>query len=232
MVLNELIEKVNAKSVEAWKTYVDHLRDTVDFTIDATTLNVPYLLKEIAKYGNEDTIVTTDVGQHQMWAAQYYPFEKPNRLLTSGGLGTMGYGLGAALGAQFANEDESVIMITGDGSFRMNFNEILTAVKHKLPIKIFVMNNGTLGMVRQMQNLFYEDRFSATELDNDIDYVAFAKSLGGEGFNIKSLDQVDDTLKQVFACKKLVVCNCIVDLSSNVYPMVLPGTSIFEAVIE
>lgn len=232
MVLNELIEKVNAKSVEAWKTYIDHLRDTVDFTIDATTLNVPYLLKEIAKYGNEDTIVTTDVGQHQMWAAQYYPFEKPNRLLTSGGLGTMGYGLGAALGAQFANEDESVIMITGDGSFRMNFNEILTAVKHKLPIKIFVMNNGTLGMVRQMQNLFYEDRFSATELDNDIDYVAFAKSLGGEGFNIKSLDEVDDTLKQVFACKKLVVCNCIVDLSSNVYPMVLPGTSIFEAVIE
>lgn len=232
MVLNKLIEKVNNKSVEAWKTYVDHLRDTVDYKIDSTTLNVPYLLKEIAKYGNEDTIVTTDVGQHQMWTAQHYPFEKPNRLLTSGGLGTMGYGLGAALGAQFANEDESVIMITGDGSFKMNFNEIITAVKHKLPIKIFVMNNGTLGMVRQMQNLFYEDRFSATELDSEIDYVAFAKSLGGEGFNIKSLDEVKDTLEQVFASKKLVVCNCIVNQSSNVFPMVLPGTSIFEAISE
>ena len=229
MVLNKLLQKVNNKSVEAWKTYVDELRATVDFKVDDSTLNVPYIIKEIAKHCDEDTIVTTDVGQHQMWAAQYYPFEKPNRLLTSGGLGTMGYGLGAALGAQFANEEESVIMITGDGSFRMNFNEIITAVKHQLPIKIFLMNNSTLGMVRQMQNVFYDNRFAATTLDQEIDYVAFARSLGGEGFNIKSLDEVDETLQKVFACKKLVVCNCVVDQNANVYPWVTAGKSIFEA---
>jgi len=232
MVLNALTEKVNDKPAEPWKIYVNHLRDTVGHTTDSSTLNVPHLLKEIAKYGNKDTIVATDVGQHQMWVAQHYTFEKPNRLLTSGGLGTMGYGLGAAIGAQVANPDESVILITGDGSFRMNFNEIITAVKHQLPVKIFIMNNSALGMVRQWQNLFYEDRFSATTLGDDIDYVAFAKSLGGEGFKIKSLDEVKDVLDQVFACKKTVICNCIVEQSSNVFPMVPPGKAIFEAISE
>jgi acetolactate synthase-1/2/3 large subunit len=232
VVLEELISKVSQKQNEPWNIYVNHLRETVGHKTDNSTLNVPYLLKEIAKYANKDTIVATDVGQHQMWTAQHFPFERPNRFLTSGGLGTMGYGLGAAIGAQFANPKERVIMITGDGSFRMNFNEIITAVKHKLPIKIFVMNNRALGMVRQWQNLFYDNRFSSTTLEDDMDYVGFAKSLGGVGFNILTTDDIEPVLKEVFASSKPVVVNCVVDQNTNVYPMVTPGKSIYEAISE
>jgi acetolactate synthase-1/2/3 large subunit len=232
VVFRELIRKINQKENKPWTDYVNELRATVGHKTNATTVNVPMLLKEIAEYTTDDSIVATDVGQHQMWTAQHFPFEKPNRFLTSGGLGTMGYGLGAAMGAQFANPDEKVIMITGDGSFRMNFNEMITAVKHKLPIKIFIMNNRALGMVRQWQNLFYENRFSSTTLEEDMDYVMFAKSLGGVGFNISSLEDIKPVLDQVFATDKPVIVNCLVEQGSNVFPMVPPGKSIFEAISE
>lgn len=229
-VLSELIEKVDAKENKPWKIFVDHLRETVGHRTDDSCLNVPYLLKRISEYATDDTIVATDVGQHQMWTAQHFPFEKPNRFLTSGGLGTMGYGFGAAIGAQFANPDEKVIMITGDGSFRMNFNEMITAVKNRLPVKVFVMNNRALGMVRQWQNLFYDKRFSATTLEEDMDYVGFARALGGEGFNILHLSDIDEVLPQVFESKKPCIINCVVDQNTNVYPMVPPGKSIYEAI--
>ncbi len=229
-VLKKLTEKVEAKSNDPWKIYVNHLRETVGHKADETTLNVPYLLKRIADFATEDSIVATDVGQHQMWTAQHFPFEKPNRFLTSGGLGTMGYGFGAAIGAQFANPQEKVIMITGDGSFRMNFNEMITAVKNHLPVKVFVMNNRALGMVRQWQNLFYDKRFSATTLEEDMDYVGFAKALGGDGFNIWSLEDIDTVLPAVFASEKPCIVNCLVDQNTNVYPMVPPGKSIYEAI--
>lgn len=232
VVLKELIEHVQPKKHDEWKAYVDELRATVGHKTDTTSLNVPLMLQEIAKYTTKDSIVTTDVGQHQMWTAQHFPFERANRFLTSGGLGTMGYGLGAAIGAKLANPDETVIMITGDGSFRMNFNEIITAVKHRLPIKIFVMNNRALGMVRQWQNLFYDNRFSSTTLEEDIDYVGLAKALGGEGFNIFNLEDITPVLDQVFASPKLCVVNCLVDQGTNVYPMVPPGKSIYEAISE
>lgn len=232
VVLKELIEHVQPKKHDEWKAYVDELRATVGHRTDSTTLNVPLMLQEISKYTTKDTIVTTDVGQHQMWTAQHFPFERANRFLTSGGLGTMGYGLGAAIGAKLANPDDTVIMITGDGSFRMNFNEIITAVKHRLPIKIFVMNNRALGMVRQWQNLFYDNRFSSTTLEEDIDYVGLAKALGGEGFNIFNLEDITPVLDQVFASPKLCVVNCLVDQGTNVYPMVPPGKSIYEAISE
>ncbi len=229
-VLKELTGKVEAKTNDPWKVYVNHLRETVGHKTDETSLNVPYLLKRISAYATEDSIVATDVGQHQMWTAQHFPFEKPNRFLTSGGLGTMGYGFGAAIGAQFANPKEKVIMITGDGSFRMNFNEMITAVKNHLPVKVFVMNNRALGMVRQWQNLFYDKRFSATTLEEDMDYVGFAKALGGEGFNILSLEDIDSVLPAVFASEKPCIVNCVVDQNTNVYPMVPPGKSIYEAI--
>jgi len=230
MVLKELAQHMTQKKHPEWMAFVDHLRETVDHQTDMTTMNVPYMIQEIAKYTTPDSIVTTDVGQHQMWTAQHFPFEKPNRFLTSGGLGTMGYGLGAAIGAKLANPNELVVMITGDGSFRMNFNEIITAVKSRLPIKIFVMNNRALGMVRQWQNLFYDNRFSSTTLEEDIDYVGLAKALGGEGFNIFSIDEIQPVLEQVFASPKLCVVNCLVTQGNNVYPMVPPGKSIYEAI--
>lgn len=230
MVLQEMMTKINQKDLPEWRKYTDELRATVDHTVHDEYLNVPYLLKAISKYMTEDSIVTTDVGQHQMWTAQHYPFTKPNKFLTSGGLGTMGYGLGAAMGAQLGNPKEKVVMITGDGSFRMNFNEIITAVRHKLPIKIFLMNNAVLGMVKQWQDLFYAQRFSATVLNEDIDYVNFAKSLGGKGYEITELSQVKDVLDDVFGNDKVCLINCKVRAEANVYPMVPPGKSIFEAI--
>lgn len=232
VALKEILSKVEEKHNTEWKEMVDELRATVGHTVDPSNVNVPYLLKKIAEYAKEDTIVTTDVGQHQMWTAQHFPFERPNRFLTSGGLGTMGYGLGAAMGAQFANPEARVIMITGDGSFRMNFNEVITAVKHGLPIKIFVMNNRALGMVRQWQNLFYDKRFSSTTCEVEMDYVGFAKSLGAIGFNIETIDEIDEVLKNTFNNDKVVIVNCLVDQNTNVYPMVPPGKSIYEAISE
>ena len=142
----------------------------------------------------------------------------------------MGYGLGAAIGAAMANPKQKVAMITGDGSFKMNFNEIITAVRNKCPIKIFVMNNKALGMVRQWQNLFYEDRFSATSLVEDIEYVGLAKSLGAEGYVIDSLEDIDTVMEAVFSNDKVCVVNCRVMTESNVYPMVPPGYAVHEAI--
>ncbi len=231
-ILGMLNQSIQEKKNRPWVEAVDQLKSTVGYQIQKDTMNVPYLLKCISRYTTENTIVCTDVGQHQMWTAQHYPFEKPNRLLTSGGLGTMGYGLGAAIGAQLCKPQEQVIMITGDGSFKMNFNEVLTATKHKLPIKIFVMNNHALGMVRQWQDLFYEQRFSATHFEDEMDYEGFAKSVGGVGFTISAVEEIDEVLKKVFATDKTVIVNCVVQQSANVYPMVPPGKAIYEAISE
>jgi acetolactate synthase-1/2/3 large subunit len=167
-----------------------------------------------------------------MWVAQHYPFAKPDKFLTSGGLGTMGYGLGAAFGAGMANKDKHIILITGDGSFRMNFNEIITAVRNNIPVKVFVMNNLTLGMVRQWQDLFYEKRFAATELTSDIDYVMFAKSLGANGYNINHPDEIEPTIQEVFENDKVCIVNCNVKTENFVFPMVPPGKAIHEAINE
>lgn len=231
VVLEELNSKLEEKSLPKWEDRIKVMKEEFGHKVDYDTVNVPHILKRIAAHAKDTDIVTTDVGQHQMWTAQHYPFNHPNRFLTSGGLGTMGYGLGAAIGAQFANKKDRVIMITGDGSFKMNFNEIVTAVRHGLPIKIFLMNNQALGMVRQWQNLFYEDRFSATPLgDDDIDYVNFAKSLGGEGYIIEKVEDIDTVIEAAFATDKVSVINCRVKAESNVYPMVPPGAAVHEAI--
>lgn len=227
--LNDQLEQQNH---EQWHKEIQELKTTYKSKYDTHHLNVPYLLKKIGEHASEDDIVTTDVGQHQMWTAQHFPFKKPYQFLTSGGLGTMGYGLGAAMGAQFANPDNRVIMITGDGSFKMNFNEIVTSVRHKLPIKIFLMNNHTLGMVRQWQDLFYDQRFAATTLDDDIDYVQFARSLGGEGYRIDKLEDVDSVIDEAFSNNKLCLIHCNVPQSQFVYPMVPPGKAIYDAIWE
>lgn len=230
--LTYLNEQLEQQQHEEWKQEIDVLRRTYETKYDTHQLSVPYLLKKIGEFTSEDDIVTTDVGQHQMWTAQHFPFKKPYRFLTSGGLGTMGYGLGAAMGAQFANPKQRVIMITGDGSFKMNFNEIVTCVRHKLPIKIFLMNNHTLGMVRQWQDLFYDQRFAATTLDDDIDYVQFVRALGGEGYKIDTLEDIDPVIREAFSNNKLCLIHCNVPQSQFVYPMVPPGKAIYDAIYE
>lgn len=227
-----LNEKVLEKKNKEWWQEIDALNEKYVYKYELDHMNVPYILKQIGAYAPQDALVTTDVGQHQMWTAQHYPFQFPHTFLTSGGLGTMGYGLGAAMGAQFANPDRRVIMITGDGSFKMNFNEIVTSVRHKLPIKIFLMDNNTLGMVRQWQDLFYDQRFASTTLEDPIDYVQFAASLGAKGYRVDEVDQLDAVIQDAFSNDKVCLIHCKVPRRKFVFPMVPAGKAIYEAISE
>ena len=180
------------------------------------------VLIEAAKFAPADAIVVTDVGQHQMWTAQYYPIEKPRTFCTSGGLGTMGYGMGAAIGAAKAT-GRHVILVTGDGCFNMNLNELSTAVTQELPITVLLMNNHALGMVRQWQKLFYGHRFSQTDVKKKTDYVKFAESFGAKGLRITCEKEVDAALKEAFATPTPVVVDCRIGNDENVLPMIKPG---------
>ena len=190
-----------------------------------------YAVEKLYEVTGGDAIITTEVGQHQMWAAQYYRFKDPRYFITSGGLGTMGYGTGAALGVQAGNMDKTVVNIAGDGSFRMNLNEMITAARYKLPIKVLVLNNSVLGMVRQWQTIFYDQRYSFTHLD-DINYDSLADAFGVSCVTISTKEEVEDKLKEALAIDGPVIINCLIHKDEMVYPMVAPGAAIDELMTE
>jgi acetolactate synthase-1/2/3 large subunit len=173
-----------------------------------------------------DAIMVTEVGQHQMWAAQYFKYKKPRTLLSSGGLGTMGFGLGATIGAQCANPDKQVINIAGDGCFRMNMNELATAARQKLPLIEIIVNNHVLGMVRQWQTLFYEQHYSATVLDDGMDYVKIAEAMGATARRVTTREEFDAAFAEALESRTPFVIDAIIDSDDKVWPMVAPGTAI------
>ena len=186
----------------------------------------PYVIEELYRVTKGDAIVVTDVGQHQMWAAQYYKYKEPRTLITSGGLGTMGYGLGAALGAKSGREDKVVVNIAGDGCFRMNMNEIATAVRHNIPVIQVVINNHVLGMVRQWQNLFYGQRYSATVLNDAVDFVKLAEAMGAEGIRATTQEEFKSAFEKAMNLGRPVVIDCQIDSDDKVWPMVAAGAAL------
>ena len=187
------------------------------------------LLKTVAKYCEADTVVATDVGQHQMWTMQYFPFRSPRTLLTSGGLGTMGFGLGAAIGGCIANDRKRTVLFTGDGSFGMCLQELATAVSQNLPLLIVIFNNGVLGMVRQWQTMFYEKHYSSTTLNRKTDFPALAKAFGAEGKKVTSLLELENALTTL-APDTPTVLDCQLDMDEFVLPMIPPGGSVQDLV--
>ena len=189
------------------------------------------ILETLRRFTKDDTVVATDVGQHQMWTAQYYRFEKPGTFLTSGGLGTMGYGLGAAIGACLAKNKKETVLITSDGSFSMNCNELCTAVKEGLPITIVLLNNQVLGMVRQWQTAFFGERYSATILDRGTDFVKLIEAYGGKGFSIHKLSELEKALEERKTIAGPVLLDCHIDKDEKVLPMIPPGKSVAEIIL-
>ncbi len=224
--LNPLLEE---KKHTEWMKTISEFKEKYPLSYDKSGLSGPFIVEKIDEYAPDDTIIVTEVGQHQMWAAQYYKYSRPRTLLSSGGLGTMGYGLGAAIGAAIGNPGRRVINVAGDGCFRMNMNELATAARNKLPLIEVIVNNHVLGMVRQWQNLFYEKRFSATVLDDGCDYVKLAEALGCTGYRCTTQAEFEDALKKALETDTPVVLDCVVDCDDKVWPMVAPGKPIAEA---
>ena len=217
------------------KEWMDHIlayKEKYPLTYHPEGLSGPYIVEQIYRMTKGEAIMVTEVGQHQMWTAQYYRYAKPRTLLTSGGLGTMGYGLGAAIGAQVANPDKQVVNIAGDGCFRMNMNEVATAVREKLPLIQVVINNHVLGMVRQWQNLFYEARYSATVLNDSVDFVKLAEAMGATGIRVTTREEFTDAFQKALDSKTPVVLDCIINCDDKVWPMVAPGAAISEVFCE
>lgn len=231
-VLELLNEKLEQQEHAEWKAQINEYKEKYPLSYHPDVLTGPFVVEEIYRQTNGDAIITTEVGQHQMWAAQFYKYTKPRTFLTSGGLGTMGYGLGASLGAKTGMPEKTVVNIAGDGCFRMNMNEIATAVRHNIPIIQVVINNHVLGMVRQWQNLFYGQRYSATVLNDAVDFVKLAEAMGAVGIRATSQDEFKEAFAKALTMGRPVVIDCQIDCDDKVWPMVAPGAAISEAFSE
>ena len=228
-VLSKIIKELPQQNHTEWVEKIKANKQTYPMSYHQETLTGPYVIEEIYRQTNGDALIVTEVGQHQMWAAQYYKYKEPRQLLTSGGLGTMGYGLGASLGAKMGCPDKTVINIAGDGCFRMNMNEIATAARYNIPIIQVVLNNHVLGMVRQWQTLFYGQRYSATVLNDKVDFVKLAEAMGATAYRATTKKEFDKILTNALQCDGPVVIDCQIDSDDKVWPMVAPGASISDA---
>lgn len=228
-VLKTLNKRLKQQNHAEWLEKIQGYKEKYPLKYHPNVLPGPFLVEEIYRQTNGEALIVTEVGQHQMWAAQYYKYTKPRTLLTSGGLGTMGYGLGAALGAKTGCPDKIVVNIAGDGCFRMNMNEIATAVRHNIPIIQVVVNNHVLGMVRQWQDLFYDERYSATVLRDAVDFVKLAEAMGAEGMRAVSQEEFKEAFSKALTLNRPVVIDCQIDSDDKVWPMVAPGAAISEA---
>lgn len=232
IALDKLIPLIEEKKNEEWLNTINNLKEEKK-VISNSEITPELLFDKLNQLNDGSFIISTEVGQHQMWTAQYFKFRDPRTFITSGGLGTMGYGLGAAIGAQTGMPGKRVFNIAGDGSFGMNCNELVTAVKNKLPIIQVVMNNNCLGMVRQWQNLFYEERYSETTLDRPTDYVKLAEAFGAKAFRITKEEEIDDILSKALASTEgPVLIDYVINSNKKVFPMVAPGAPINQIISE
>ena len=234
LVLRRLNARLDPMNHEEWVAHIERLKDMYPLRYDKTQLTGPFIMETIDELTHGDALIVTEVGQHQMWAAQYYKYKKPRTFLTSGGLGTMGYGLGAALGAKMGCgdmgcPDKSVFNIAGDGCFRMNMNEIATATRYGIPVIQVVINNHVLGMVRQWQTLFYGKRYSHTVLNDSVDFVKLAEAMGAKAYRITKKEELRPVLQEAMALGAPVVIDCQINCDDKVYPMVSPGAPIQDA---
>lgn len=230
--IKEILKRINPmlrkQDHSDWMAHVMDLKEKYPASYCTDGLSGPFVVEEIYRQTKGDAIMVTEVGQHQMWTAQYYKYAKPHRLLTSGGLGTMGYGLGAAIGAQIGNPDKQVVNVAGDGCFRMNMNEVATAVRENLPLIEVIINNHVLGMVRQWQTLFYDKRYSSTVLNDGVDYVKMAEAMGATGFRATSKEEFTEVFAKTLDMKTPVVIDCVINCDDKVWPMVAPGAPISD----
>ena len=225
-VLTRLNQRIEKHEHKEWIKEIETISEEHPLKYNEEGLTGPYVIEQIYKVTEGNAIITTDVGQHQMWAAQYYRYKDPRTFLSSGGLGTMGYGVGAAIGAKVGRPDKVVLNIAGDGCFRMNMNEIATAARYNIPIIQVVINNHVLGMVRQWQTLFYGKRYSQTILNDGVDFVKVAEALGAEGIRVTKKEEVAPAVEKAIALGKPVVLDCVIDCDDKVFPMVPAGAPI------
>lgn len=225
-MLNQMMEESCHKE---WMEHIQELKAQYPLKYEPDSLTGPAVVEEIYNATNGDAIIVTDVGQHQMWAAQYYKYKEPHTFLTSGGLGTMGYGLGAAIGAKVGRPDKTVINVAGDGCFRMNMNELATAARFHIPVIEVVINNHVLGMVRQWQTLFYQGHYSSTILDDNVDFVKLAEALGATGIRVTTREEMREAIAKAITLDGPVLLDCQIDKDDKVFPMVPAGAPIEEA---
>ena len=227
-VLTILNERIDPISHPEWHAHIRELKEKFPLKYDTSQLSCPYIIEEIDRITEGGAIITTDVGQHQMWAAQYYKYTEPRTFLSSGGLGTMGYGLGACIGAKTGRPDKVCINIAGDGCFRMNMNELATASRYQIPIIQVVINNHVLGMVRQWQTLFYGQRYSQTILEDKVDFCKVSEGLGCKAIRVTKKEEVAGAIAEAVAAQAPVVIECVIPKDDKVFPMVSPGAAISE----
>ena len=228
-ILIRLNDKLDQMDHSEWVQTVNELMEKYPLVYDKSRLSGPQIIEKVYELTEGDAIISTEVGQHQMWAAQFYKYKEPRQLLTSGGLGTMGYGLGASLGAKIARKDKVVVNIAGDGCFRMNMNEIATAARYNIPIIQVVINNHVLGMVRQWQTLFYNERYSNTILNDNVNFEMLAKAMGAEGKTVTTIEEFEAAFKEALELGRPVVIDCQIDKDDKVWPMVPAGAAISDA---